>query len=316
MSNFKGVIKTDDQQYTVVIGNKSYDFGPSHDSFLALIQCIQTSDSEDFLRLYDKSAEIEDFSHGHVKVKDGVLMYKGYSCHPHICDRVTQMIRDGFDYVPMFNFIERLYKNPSNRAINELFDFLMNKGLPITEDGYVLGYKGVAVHHGPDIVDVAGQVVTEGDYIDNHTRKTHRYNPGDVAEMPRHAVCDDPDISCAAGLHVGSPSYSSWTSHPVIVAFDPSDMVSVPKSDSEKARVCKYTILSDYESDFKQIVASTHIDEDCWSEDCWSEDCCSEDCWSEECCSEECCSEDCCTEDCCTEDEGFGLDSSHLRGQS
>jgi len=260
MSDFKGVIKTDDAQYTVVIDNKSYDFGPSHPSYIALVQSVQAKDVEDFIRLYDNATQIEDFSHGHVKVKDGVLVYKNYECHEHISQRVIEMIHDGFDYVPMFNFIERLYKNPSNRAINELFNFLMNKGLPITEDGMVLGYKGVAIHHGPDIVDVAGNVVKDGDYIDNWTKKTHRYNPGDVAEMPRHAVCDDPDVACAAGLHVGSPRFSTWTSTPVIVAFDPADVVSVPKADCEKLRACKYKIISDYESDFTKVVASTNTD--------------------------------------------------------
>lgn len=254
------MIKTHDNQYTVIIDSKSYDFGPSHPSYFALKDCVRTSDEEDFVRIYDKGAEIEDFSHGHIKVKEGVLFYKKDQCHNNITERVLEMIRDGFDYLPMFNFIERLYKNPSNRAINEGFTFLMNKGLPITNDGLVLGYKGVAVHRGPDFEDVAGNVVTDGDYIDAWTKKTHRYNPGDVAEMPRRKVCDDPTISCAAGLHVGSPRFSTWAEKPVIVAFDPADIVSVPKADCEKMRCCKYTILSDYESDFDKVVVDTYIE--------------------------------------------------------
>ena len=46
------------------------------------------------------------------------------------------MVKEGFQYKFMLNFVERLYSNPSHRAINELYAFLAHSSLPIDPEGY------------------------------------------------------------------------------------------------------------------------------------------------------------------------------------
>lgn len=290
-------IKSNSGRYTVVAKNRSCDFGPDHPAYIGLVESMQVNDEDEFVRLYDRTQLIDDFYHGLVNIRDGVLYYRDQECDPYISNMTLSMIQDGFDYVPMCRFIERLYKNPSNNSITQLFRFMSDNNMPINEDGYVIGYKYVHIYNGDDILDVAGNVITKGDYVDSYSQKTHRYNVGDVAEMPRRKVCDDYSVCCSTGLHVGSPRYASSYRDAVIVAVDPADVVSVPKGESHKLRACKIKILAKYENTFEKVLAPVPYetlenledeDDEDWDEcecgsglevdadgscdDCWSED--------------------------------------------
>lgn len=67
--------------------------------------------------------------------------------------------------------------------------------------------------------------------------------------MNRDDVVLDPNRHCAAGLHVASYDYArSFSGCPrlMLVAVDPSDVVSVPTDcECAKIRVCRYTVLQD-----------------------------------------------------------------------
>lgn len=257
-------IAANDGSFNVVIGDKVYTFGKDHISYYALVECVVKGREERFVELLDGRKGIENFTNGDFSVINETLYYNGEECHKVISDRLMDMIRDGFDYDPMFNFLTRLYKNPSNRAVLELFNFMMHQGLPITEDGYILAYKGVKIHKGQPFFDVAGNPVQSGDYVDGWTGNTHRYNVGDVAEMPRRKVCDDFRRGCGPGLHAGSPDYSiGWAETPVIVKVDPADVVSIPSDcDCQKLRACRIEIISDYRYTFTKPVETGVEDED------------------------------------------------------
>ena len=60
-----------------------------------------------------------------------------------VVNRVLDSIAAGYDVKPLFNFLTKLYDNPSNRAINETYDFIEACNLPITPDGDFLAYKKV-----------------------------------------------------------------------------------------------------------------------------------------------------------------------------
>lgn len=113
-----------------------------------------------------------------------------------------------------------------------------NPSLSVTEEGSIIGYKGVK----DDFHSVrAGYGVINGTPVDGH----HDCTPGNHIEMPRELVCADPNVSCSFGLHVGNLEYArNWSTKTVRVMFHPEDVVSVA-GESEKLRVCNYVIIDD-----------------------------------------------------------------------
>jgi hypothetical protein len=193
----------------------------------------------------------------------------------------------------MLKFLENLYKNPSYRAITELYTFLANKALPITDDGCFLGYKSVIVYHGSDIVGLDGNQIKDGDLVDKYTGKSYRNNVGDNPQMLRFKVDDNCERHCSQGLHVGAiPYVKSYTGDKImLVKVNPANVVSVPTdANCQKVRVCSYEVIGEYESDLNDSYdgryAPIEDDDEEWDDDDeeWDDDdeiC--EDCGEEDC---------------------------------
>lgn len=248
-------IKDAKGHWTVVVNNQSYQFDPSHPEYIALVECVKTGDDTEFLALLNTGVIIENWSDGAFRFTDGVLYYVDEVVHNVITDRIIEMLKQGFDYKPMLKFLERLYQNPSYRAINELYTFLTHKFLPITEDGYFLAYKAVT-----------------SDFRDKYTCQIDN-SVGQSPTMPRFRVDDNCDMGCSKGLHVGAidyvKSYGSAGDKVVICRVDPADVVSVPlDSEHQKVRCCKYEVVAEYDGDLLPPVVDeyesyySHLDGD------------------------------------------------------
>ena len=249
-------IKDAKNQYTVVIENKSYQFDVSHPDFSGLVDCVKTGDAEEFLNVYNTGVKVENWSEGDFKFEDGVLWYEDEQVHDVITDRIVEMLKGGFDHTPMLRFLERLYNNPSYRAINELYTFLQHKFLPITPDGYFLAYKAV-----------------RPDFMDKYSGKFDN-SVGNTVKISRRKVDDNCDVACSHGLHVGAIDYvKSYGSHGdkvVICKVDPADVVSVPlDSQHQKVRCCGYEVVGEYDGDLIPVVCDDYCDEE---DDCGLED--------------------------------------------
>ena len=167
-------------------------------------------------------------------------------------DRSKLIELEGFNIDPMLNFLDNMNDNPSDQAIVELFDFMQNKHLPITDDGHFLAYKAVS----PDFKDI----YTGG--IDNSV--------GSEVSIDRSKVDSNRSKHCSAGLHVGAIDYvksyggidldedNDGGNQIVICKVNPADVVSVP-SDSrfQKLRCCKYEVVSLFNDIFQTSVHMT-----------------------------------------------------------
>ena len=231
-------IKDGRDVFTVVVRSESFTFDSSHASYSGLVDAVKTGDETQFLQLWTESKKtIENWSCGDFRIADGVLRYQDEVVSDCITQRVIDMISNGFDHMPMLRFLENLYKNPSFRAVRELYQFLQNKYLPITSDGYFLAYKAVT-----------------GDYLDKHTQKISN-RVGEVVTMPRHHVDDNCGQPCGSGLHVGAIEYvrtfgSGGRDKVVICKVNPADVVSVPlDSEQQKVRCCRYEVVAEYEGE-------------------------------------------------------------------
>lgn len=143
-------------------------------------------------------------------------------------------------------FIENLQQNVSPYIRKQLFNWIQHElneghGVAITEDGCFIGYRGVtgtienptSINHGTAFVNGV-----------KHTGSIP--NPlGAVVSMPRSQVELDPNVGCAAGLHVGSYKYASdWGPIVIEVKVNPKDVVSVPTDcNNQKIRTSEFQVL-------------------------------------------------------------------------
>lgn len=239
-------IKDGNNQWSVFFNGSSYVFDQTHKNYDKLVECVRKKlPYEEFLKLHNSSESINSWGNGVFSVVNGFIEYKGRQIVSSLSQRILSMIEDGFDYQPMLRFVENLYDNPSQRCLAELYKFLEHKKLPITDDGCFIGWKGVSVADS-EFTDRMGRRVVKGQLVDKYTGKSFRNEPGDLNEMSRNQVCDDPEIGCSGGLHIGSFEYAKdWSSTVVVCKVNPRDVVSVARDCGfQKLRCCKYEVLS------------------------------------------------------------------------
>lgn len=198
----------------------------------------------ELLGLMDLKSVIENYTVGLLSVNTLGVTYNNRALHTIDAARLMAFLRDGLPYKPIANYIARKMKNPSHRAINEMYNFLEHKGMPLTLSGKFIAYKGVRT----DFWSISGNVKTvvlQGN-VDSQGRILNTI--GATIEVERSSVDDDFRNHCSAGLHVGSLAYAKgWGQRVLLVEVDPADVVSVPDDcQCQKLRCCKYTIVGEY----------------------------------------------------------------------
>lgn len=271
-------IKDNKNFWTVVLDGKPHQFDHTHAEYDALVECVKVGDADAFLEVFSVGTVIENWSEGNFSFRDGYLYYgqdEQIATQP--TERIIDMLKQGWDHKPMLRYLDNLYENVSQRAVQESYEWSMHKGLPITEDGYMIGYKGVAVYSGEDRQDKLGRTLTDGDLVDKYTGRSFRNNIGDENYMPRRQVCDDHTKGCESGLHIGTFEYAEgWAGSGgavVLVKFNPADIVSVPSDCScQKIRVSKYEVLEVARGVIEDAVFEGYGDDDEDDEDFYDED--------------------------------------------
>lgn len=257
-------IKSNDNHWTVVIEGQPHQFDHTHPEYNGLVESVMTGDADKFIGLLNTGTIVEDWSEGNFEFRDGFLYYEDEQVASQPTERIVQLLKNGWDHKPMLSYLDNLYQNVSNRAVTESYDWCSHKGLPITPDGMLIGYKGVMIYQGEDRTDKMGRTLRSGDYVDRHTGKSFRNNVGDKCSMSRRQVSDDCNQGCATGLHVGTFDYASDWAGPtglvVLVKFNPKDIVSVPSdSNYKKMRVSEYEVVSIAR---EQLQEEVYLDED------------------------------------------------------
>ncbi len=219
----------------LVLNGSQHTATPEHPSYAKIKAGLGTLDAETLLRLVDVEKAIEDSLNSaatgdnQARVEGGIVYFNDEAIHNTLAERILSMMRDGFPVAPMLRFLENLMENPSRTAVEELYDFLSAKGLPITEDGHFLAYKGI-----------------NSDFTDKYTG-TIDNSVGQVVEVPRNSVDDNRANQCSNGLHVGHFDYASNYARGgvmTLVQVNPRDAVSVPKDhEFAKLRACRYEVI-------------------------------------------------------------------------
>jgi len=228
----------------LVVNNKSHTISKdTHIAYAKIMEALKAQDWDELESLVEPKKAIIDFGAGNVSINGNTIMWKDQPFNNALTSRMIEMYQDGFPIDPMVRFMENLMQNPSKRSVDQVYGFLEKNSLPITEDGYFLAYKRV-----------------RSNYLDCHSG-TINNSVGQVVEMERNLVDDDPESHCSTGLHFCSESYLGHFgggSDPVmILKISPADVVSIPTDyDGAKGRCMRYKVVGQVNGDPKDAFAS------------------------------------------------------------
>jgi hypothetical protein len=170
---------------------------------------------------------------GLVRLEGGVLYFDDEEVNNTLSERIIDILNEGLDVLPWIKFADNVFKNPAPFSRDELYLFLENANLPITEDGCFLAYKNV-----------------RNDYKDINSG-TFDNSIGAICEMPREEVDPDRYRTCSAGLHFCSKDYLPHFSHyagghTMVVKINPTDVVSIPADyNNSKGRCWRYEVVGE-----------------------------------------------------------------------
>ncbi len=213
-----------------------------------LIAALKSNRLSEIPNLVSAAQRVENFSKGTFTVKEGQIHINGNVVPAVLGNKIVRFADEGLPHQPLVRFAENLQKNPSFRAVNELFQFLEKNDHPITENGNFIAYKKV-----------------RDNFKDVHTGKMDN-SIGRVVEMPRNQVDENPEETCSHGLHVANYDYASkfyGGGLMLEVEVNPADVVAVPVDYNQaKMRVCKYKVLGIVDQEHSTEVALRYTNED------------------------------------------------------
>ena len=230
--NNTAFIMGDSGDMTIFHNNQEHSIHNEHPNYDAILETLKSREYDLLDGLLDVAQSYQNNIQGLEITAGGDVIFNGETISGRLADRMVAFSRDGGPIESLIAFFNNIMENPSGRAVRELYGFLENQKMPITEDGCFLAYKGVA-----------------NDYMDIHSGKFDN-SIGQIHEVPRNQVDDDCNNTCSYGFHVGSSRYAnSWARSDgrlLVVKVNPRDAVSVPNEHgAEKLRVCRYEVIGE-----------------------------------------------------------------------
>lgn len=253
MTQHVGMI-TNSTGCTVVIGSQVYTVAADHPNFAALQEAYAEGRVDDLQTLVSVRKSIESFTQGtNIRIEGSQLFYGDRKIESGLANRIVRLMREGREGFakPLVAFMENLMLNPSFRAIEGLYEWLEKSNLPITPDGHFIAWK-----------------IVRNDFRDLRTGKFDN-SPGQIVEVPRNAVDEDPNATCSNGLHICSneylPQYGGFyggrggNTKVVMVKVNPKDVGAFPKDyNTAKGRVCRYEVLHEVtEGEIEAVTAES-----------------------------------------------------------
>lgn len=215
------------------LNNKPIEITNDRLNYHSIVEAIKANNEDQVRELLDENQVLNNVSNGRVTVTGNTVLLDGRELHSAEAKKLVDLVSEGATNIDRwFRFIEKLYNNPSYHCREQAYNFIAHTGMPMTENGNLIGYKGVS-----------------NDYKDKYSGKFDN-SVGQVLRMSRTDVDDNPNNGCSAGFHVGSHNYAdSWAGSNgrlMIVEYSPTDIVSVPdESGYGKLRVCEYKVIAE-----------------------------------------------------------------------
>lgn len=240
----EATLQTDDS-ITLIINGQPLSMRGDNPQFANVEEAlINEADDDTLAALFEPARQVSKYSEGKVVVEDGEVKYNGETLNNYLTQKIISFMNRGLPVKSYLKFLENLMANPSRRSREQLFSFLENGSMPITPEGFFVGYKGV-----------------NDNYTDRYSGK-YDNSVGQKPKVDRGEVCDDPRNGCSYGFHVGSVKYANnWGDRTMLVKVNPADCVCVPYSEVEKLRCCEYEVIGELPKEDRHET-STHLDDD------------------------------------------------------
>jgi len=216
---------------TVIIDGKVHNVRPEQVTFRDVRAAILKEDWNALPNLVSVAKKIEFISEGVIEVRGEQIFFKGRAVDNSITRRIVALMHQNEPFKHMVKFMNNVYANPQAYAQDELYDWLMNSDMPITDDGRFLAYKAVRQN-----------------YFDVHSGNFDNH-PGCKPQMKREDVDPNRYNECSRGFHFCSLRYLRAFSGDriMIIAVNPKDVVSIPKDyNYTKGRTWTYEVLKEY----------------------------------------------------------------------
>lgn len=228
------------QTITIIDEQKNVHTLQIGDKFQQVLSMIKAGKIKKILTMLSPKAATEYNLKGIKLLSDTSISYHGkvYDEKEYVglIDYIIECAKSKLPYEYLLKFIDNLALNPDAYSRLNLFMFLQQTGIKITENGYIAGVK--SVRH---------------DYTSHHDRKT-LHKIGTFVTYPREKCNSNPSDTCSYGLHTGGSSYvnsfGDGDKHILVTIIHPRDVVCVPNDHSfQKMRACLYYVAGELTAD-------------------------------------------------------------------
>lgn len=227
---------------TIILNGKQFTYTSSQPYFDELKKLLsQPADKikwDEVIDIINAEEHLINYTGKNISVCNGRFYYRNTEgttielAENAIISRILDMQSKRKPFDKMLKFLDNLAANPDIVAINELYLFLSDCDMPITDDGHFLAYKKI-----------------RKDYTDCYTG-TICNRVGTLVTMLRDNVDNDRTRTCSNGLHFCAKGYLPHfgDNDEVIVAVkvNPADVVSIPADyHNMKGRCCQYYVVEE-----------------------------------------------------------------------
>ena len=237
---------------------KTHTATADNPNWAKIMAAVKNKDEEAAIKAISFKEQVTGFGEGIVGSGDISIVgtnvyYRGQQLNGIDIDRMIAYITGGFPKESLVLFLEAKFRNTFPESVQSLYGFLNNKQMPLTDNGTVLGWKGVDANY--------NSIMTGNEPLISGVRNSNgsiSNRVGELVWMERKYVNADPENTCAPGLHIGSMSYAKgWGAKTMIVEFSPEHAVMVPRVEqSDKLRVYKYRVVG--EADDRTYLGNTY----------------------------------------------------------
>lgn len=245
MSNYYRIVALEGRESIAFGYDGNYvSVDDSHARYADIRAALLEADYERAYGLYDKALSIsKNFERvsERVSLRGQTLYFDGDPVDNELTRTILRFNDEGEDFTPLVNFLEKLYVNNNDFVREQLYRWVADRDLTITDEGNILGYKGVYATDDGFRSSASGHAIVDGVEHTGHIPQ----QVGSVVEMPRDEVTFDPNVTCSTGLHIGTYDYAkTYGNVCVLVEVNPRDVVSVPVDYAgQKMRACRYKVL-------------------------------------------------------------------------
>lgn len=261
----------------MILNGSAATVSPSHIYFKRTKEALQAGDFAGIESLYNVSETVKQATNGEIDFSSNDIKVSGESTKYAIAERILNGLQAGENMNKFKLFMANCHLNPSKLAIEELYQFLENCDLPITDDGCFLAFKKIRYdffdlysrtvpHYTPDHLTkiAAGPELLDGYYGARGEVSLSYVDEAGIRHlqiaMPRDNVDSNRDCTCSSGLHFCSKTYlphfgPDHTGEDarvkiVIVKINPKDVVSIPSDyNLAKGRASSYVIMEVLQED-------------------------------------------------------------------